>query len=454
MPIQTLNPATERIEKTFAEDSEEIISEKITRAQKAFESWRNVALEERSTLLYKVADLLEERKDAYAILIAREMGRPVTAGKGEIVKCAWVCRYYAQNAESMLEQEIIMSDAAKSYARFDPLGIVCAVMPWNFPFWQVFRFAAPALMAGNVGLLKHASNVPQCAQAIESIFSDAGCPDGIFQTMFISSSRVEMVIADPRVMAVTLTGSEGAGSAVAAAAGKYLKKSLLELGGSDPFLIFPDCDMQSVARVASAARLRNAGQTCVAAKRFIVHRQVVEEFLEFFKKDFEEYVVGDPLDGATQMGPLASEAILEEIEYQVAESVRKGARILTGGFRLDREGFFYAPTILTQVSPGMPAYDEELFGPVAAVIVAHDEEEMVRIANDTPYGLAASVWTQDIEKAERIAGQIDAGFVAINAMVQSDPRLPFGGVKRSGYGRELAQYGIREFVNIKTVSIG
>lgn len=454
MPIQTLNPATEKVEKTFPEDSDELVQEKIAQAERAFESWKTASVEERAALIYKVADLLEERKDAYAVLIAREMGRPISAGVTEVAKCAWVCRYYAQHAHAMLTPEVIASDAAKSYTRFDPLGIVCAVMPWNFPFWQVFRFAAPALMAGNVGILKHASNVPQCAQAIESIFRDAGFPDGIFQNMFISSSRVETVIADPRVMAVTLTGSEGAGSAVAAAAGKYLKKSLLELGGSDPFLIFPDCDMQSVARVAAAARLRNAGQTCVAAKRFIVHQDVVDEFLKFFKSDFEGYVVGDPLDNETQMGPLATEVILEEIEYQVAESVRKGATILTGGSRLDREGFFYTPTILTNVSPGMPAYDQELFGPVAAVIVAHDEEEMVRIANDTPYGLAASLWTRDIEKAERIAGQIDAGFVAINAMVQSDPRLPFGGIKRSGYGRELARYGIREFVNIKTVSIG
>ncbi|MBI4599367.1 NAD-dependent succinate-semialdehyde dehydrogenase [Candidatus Uhrbacteria bacterium] len=454
MPIQTLNPTTEKIEKTFSEDSEEIIREKIDRAQAAFQSWKDVSVPERARMLRAVADRLEEGKRDYAVLMAREMGRPVTAGVSEIVKCAWVCRYYAENAETMLAREDIVCDSEKSYVRFDPIGIILAVMPWNFPFWQVFRSAAPALMAGNVYLLKHASNVPQCAQAIEDVFRAARFPAGIVGNMFLSSSRVETVVADPRVRAVTLTGSEGAGSAVAAAAGKNLKKSVLELGGSDPFLVFPDCDIESVAGTAAADRLRNAGQTCVAAKRFIIHERIADEFITQFKKHVEEYIVGDPMDERTQMGPLASETILEDIGYQVAESVRKGATILTGGSRLAREGFFFAPTILTNVGPGMPAYDEELFGPVASVIVAHGDEDMIRRANDTPYGLGASIWTRDKEKAERIAGLLDAGFVAINAMVQSDPRLPFGGVKRSGYGRELAQYGIREFVNIKTVSIG
>ncbi len=438
----------------FAQDGDEMIQNKIAAAQVAYQSWRMLSIEERAFFLRKVAELLEERKEEYARMMAHEMGRPLTAGMGEITKCAWVCSYYADNAKGLLEQEIVVTDAQKSYVRFDPLGIVLAVMPWNFPFWQVLRFAAPALMAGNVALLKHASNVPQCAQAIEAVFRDAGCSMGVFQNIFLPASHVDAIIADPRIVAVTLTGSEKAGSSVASAAGKNIKKAVLELGGSDPFLVFSDCDLAVVAKVGATARLQNAGQTCVAAKRFVLHESIAEQFTELLKKNFEEYRVGDPLDEDTQMGPLSSKTILEELERQVEESVQKGARIVTGGSRLSRPGYFYPPTILTNVRPGMPAYDEELFGPVAAIIVGRDEDDMVRIANDTRYGLGASVWTQDIEKAERIAGRIEAGCVAINSMVKSDPRLPFGGIKSSGYGRELAGYGIREFVNIKTVVIG
>lgn len=454
MAIQSLNPATETVEKVFSQDTDEMIQNKITTAQDAYQNWKALTIADRAGFLRRVAELLEERREDYARIMAREMGRPITAGVGEITKCAWVCTYYADNAHILLEPEIIATDAKKSYVRFDPLGIVLAVMPWNFPFWQVFRFAAPALMAGNVGLLKHASNVPQCAQAIEAIFRDAGCPAGVFQNIFLPASHVDAIIADPRIVAVTLTGSEKAGSSVASVAGKHIKKAVLELGGSDPFLVYPDCDLEEVARTGTTARLQNAGQTCVAAKRFIVHGAVAQEFMQLFKKNFEEYRVGDPQDENTQMGPLSSKTILEELESQVVASVAKGARVLTGGHRLEGHGYFYAPTILENVTPGMPAYDEELFGPVAAIIVAQDDEEMVKIANDTRYGLGASIWTRDIERAEKVAGRIEAGCVAINSMVKSDPRLPFGGIKCSGFGRELAGYGIREFVNIKTVVIG
>jgi succinate-semialdehyde dehydrogenase/glutarate-semialdehyde dehydrogenase len=453
MPIQTCNPTTDEIEKTFTEDSEQEVEKKMQIAFSAFDRTHAVSIQERARWIMRVAVLLEERKEEYARLMAREMGKPVSAGVGEVAKCVLVCRYYAEHAERMLLPEICRTDAAKSYIRFDPMGVILAVMPWNFPFWQVFRCAAPCVMAGNVMLLKHASNVPQCAQAIEAVFRDAGVPDGVFQNMVISSSRVDAIIADDRVRAVTLTGSEGAGSSVASAAGKALKKSVLELGGSDPFLVFPDCDLDAVAAVAATARLQNCGQTCVAAKRFILHVDIAERFIELMKKYFEERIVGDPLDEHTQMGPLASEQIREDLEYQVCESVKKGAVIVTGGHRLSRPGYFYAPTILANVSKGMPAYDEELFGPVAAVIIARDEEEMIAVANDTKYGLGASIWTRDTMRAEEIAARIDAGFVAINSMVKSDPRLPFGGVKRSGYGRELAHYGLREFVNVKTVFI-
>jgi len=453
MAIQTINPTTEQVEKVFTQDSEHSVEQKLAAAHTAFQSWKTLSYDQRAVFLLRVADLLEDRQDRYATLMAQEMGKPISIGVGEIKKCALVCRYYAEHTARLLESETIESDARKSYVRFDPLGIILAVMPWNFPFWQVFRFAAPALMAGNVCALKHASNVPQCAEAIEAVFGDAGCPDGVFKNFFLGSAHVGSLIADTRVMAVSLTGSEGAGRSVASTAGNELKKSVLELGGSDPFLVFPDCDLASTVEIAATARLHNSGQTCIAAKRFILHRAIAEEFISRLKELFEAHIVGDPLKPETQIGPLSSAGILKDIERQVAESIERGARVVTGAYHPDGIGYFYTPTILADVRPGMPAYDEELFGPVASIIIAHTEEEMIRIANDTPYGLGASLWTGDTKKAEAMAARIDAGCVAINSMVKSDPRLPFGGIKRSGYGRELAQYGLREFVNIKTVFV-
>ncbi len=453
MPIQSFNPTTEHCEREFAYDDAQAVERKLALSATAFNEWRALSFSDRASFLNSVAALLEERKELFADIMAREVGKPISTGRNEIVKCASVCRYYAEHAESLLAQEVVQSDFAKSYVRFDPLGCVLAIMPWNYPFWQVFRFAAPALMSGNVGMLKHASNVPQCAEAIEQVFLDAGCPKGIFQHISIPSSDVAALIADDRIVAVTLTGSEEAGSSVACAAGKAIKKSILELGGSDPFIVLPDCDLSQAALTGATARLQNCGQTCIAPKRFIVHADVADEFASLLKKQFEEFVVGDPLLPETQMGPLASRSLLLELERQVTESVRLGARVITGGARMARTGFFFEPTILSHVVPGMPAYDEEFFGPVAAMISAKDEDEIIAIANDTRYGLGASIWTKDIKKAETLAGRIDAGVIAINSMVKSDPRLPFGGIKKSGYGRELAQYGLREFLNIKTVLV-
>ncbi len=453
MPIISHNPATGQNIQTFEELTDEQIQEKIATAQAAFAVYKTKSIEKRSEMLRVVAIRLRENKETYGKLITEEIGRPLAASIAEIEKSAWVCEYYADHAVEMLKPELVASDARESYVTLEPLGIVFAVMPWNFPFWQVLRFAAPALIAGNVGLLKHASNVPRSAQALEDIFLECGYEKGIFQNLFVSGRRTEQIIRDSRVKAVTLTGSESAGRTVASIAGDEIKPSVLELGGSDAFIVLASADIEKAATVGAHARLQNCGQSCIAAKRFIVEESVYDRFLEKFVAEFKTYVPGDPAKEDTKIGPVASKSSLEDIEKQVLDSIEKGANAVVGGARIAREGYFYAPTILTNVAPGMPAYDEEIFGPVASVIKVADEAEAVRVANDTVFGLGSSLWSGDTEQITRIVPQIEAGAVFVNGMVKSDPRLPFGGVKRSGYGRELSYFGLREFVNVKTVWI-
>lgn len=453
MSFISKNPVTEEVIAEFSELSPEALQQKLAIAHDTFLQWRETSFSFRAERMKRLAQLLKADNRELGTVMAREMGKPMNAAIAEAEKSAWVCEWYAENAEKILLPESLSSDASESFVRFDPLGPILAVMPWNFPFWQVFRFAAPALMAGNVGLLKHASNVPQCAAAIEALFGRAGFPEGAFQNLFIRAGAVEGVIRDPRVVAVTLTGSEAAGRSVASIAGNEIKKTVLELGGSDPFIVLADADVSQACAAGVMARLQNAGQSCIAAKRFIVVKEKLKEFLECYRNKYAALRVGDPMDEATDLGPLASEAMLLDIEKQVNASVAMGARIEIGGRRKEGKGYFFEPTILSDVKKGMPAYDEELFGPVAAVITAADAEDAIRIANDTSFGLGASIWTKDMAKAKEYARRIEAGAVFVNGMVKSDPRLPFGGIKRSGYGRELGSYGIKEFVNIKTVWI-
>ena len=454
MAIQTKNPATGEVVKTFDEVTDAELEAKLALSESAFASWKKTTFAERAKLMMKLADHLEENAEHLGELMSIEMGKTKSAGEGEVKKCASVCRYYAEHAERFLAPEPIATDASESYVAFEPFGVVLAVMPWNFPFWQVYRFAAPALMAGNVGLLKHASNVPQCAEAIEASFVASGFPQGVFQNLLLGSARVAGVIRDPRVKAVTLTGSEKAGMEVAKVAGEEIKKTVLELGGSDPFIVCDDADIARACEVAAATRMQNnAGQSCIAAKRFIVHRAVADAFTAGVADIFKKLVVGDPRDPATNVGPMATEQILRDIEQQVDASVAQGARIVAGGKRIPRDGYFYEPTVLADVKKGMPVYDEETFGPVIAVITVADDDEAIRVANDTPYGLGATVFTRDTQRAKRLVSLIDSGAVFVNGQVKSDPRMPFGGIKKSGYGRELSQYGIREFVNVKSVWI-
>ncbi len=453
MSIQTINPATGKLIKTYEEFPDSKIDSIIEEVHSAFLSWRSTGFSVRAELMNNAASVLRRNKEEYAGMMTTEMGKPLTQSIAEVEKCAWVCEYYAENAESILSNEYVKTDASESFVRFDPLGVILAVMPWNFPMWQVFRFAAPALMAGNAGILKHASNVPQTALAIEKIFREAGFPENLFRTLLIGPQKVDNVIKNPEVKAATLTGSEYAGSKVAGLSGKMLKKTVMELGGSDPFIVFPDADLDEAINTAVTARLINNGQSCIAAKRFIVVESIAGEFEKKFTERMNSVKTGDPVNENTQLGPLAREDLLLELDGQVKKSVEMGAKILTGGERLPGEGFYYPATVLTGVKKGMPAYDEELFGPVAAVIRAKDEEEAIGIANDSEFGLGASLWTTDIEKAKSLAQEIEAGSVFINGLVKSDPRLPFGGIKKSGYGRELSHYGIKEFVNIKTVWI-
>jgi succinate-semialdehyde dehydrogenase/glutarate-semialdehyde dehydrogenase len=451
MTLQSVNPATGEVLETFAETPAAELDRILGCAETAARDWRRRPVAERAERLRAAARMLRKRKAAYARAMALEMGKPLAQGEAEVEKCAWACDYYAEHAEAMLAAQPRESDARRSYVRFDALGPVFAIMPWNFPFWQVFRFAAPALVAGNAGILKHAPNVSRCALHIEAVFREAGFPDGLFRAVFLSNEAAGAVIADPRVRAVTLTGSDRAGSQVAAQAGRHLKKTVLELGGSDPFIVLEDADLDRAARTAAEARLLNSGQSCIAAKRFIVVAAVAERFLERFVAEMTARKLGDPLDPATQVGPQARLDLRANLHRQVLESVGRGAQVLAGGALPEGPGAFYPPTVLAAVAPGMPAFDEETFGPVAAVIRVRDEAEAVRLANASAYGLGASIWTEDRERGERLAGEIEAGSVFVNGLVKSDPRLPFGGVKRSGYGRELSEFGLREFVNIKTV---
>lgn len=453
MAIQTINPATGKVEKTFEEMPLNKVNESIEKAETAFRKWKEVPFAERSILLKKAAFILRNKKDDYGRILTFEMGKPIVQAIAEVEKCALVCDYYADNTEKFLTPEIVQTDASESYVRFDPLGIILAVMPWNFPFWQVFRFAAPALMAGNTCLLKHASNVPMCALAIEEVFAQAGFPEGTFKTLLIGSSIVNEVINHPYVKAATLTGSEKAGMNVASLCGKMLKKSVMELGGSDPFIILEDADIDQAVKTAVTARILNNGQSCIAAKRFIAVKKVYNEFEKKFVDAMEKIKTGDPMDVNTELGPMAREDLLKDLDAQIEKSVSMGAVILCGGKRIDCAGYYYAPTVIANLSKGMPAYDEELFGPAASLIKAKDENDALCIANDTNFGLGASLWTRDIKKGKELAAKIESGSVFINGMVKSDPRLPFGGIKISGYGRELSHYGIKEFVNIKTVWI-
>ncbi len=425
----------------------------LDRAERAFGTWRNTPFTDRAERMHAVAGVLRARKRRYGEAMAREMGKPIREGIAEAEKCAWAADYFADNAAAFLADEPIPTEAAKSFVRYEPLGPILAVMPWNFPFWQVFRFAAPTLMAGNVALLKHASNVMRCSLEIEGAFTEAGFPKGVFQSLVLGSAAVPSLIRDPRIRAVTLTGSDAAGAAVGSVAGGSVKKTVLELGGSDPFIVLADADLAEAAKAGAAARCVNSGQSCIAAKRFIVERPVYPEFVAAFVDAMEALRVGDPMNESTEVGPIAREDLREDLHRQVRRSVAKGARIRTGGRKVPGPGFFYEPTVLDGARKGMPAVDEEVFGPVAAVMPVRDEAHALRVANDSKYGLGASLWTRDSDRALRLSPAIDAGMVFVNRRVQSDPRLPFGGVKASGYGRELGPHGIREFVNTKTVVV-
>ena len=449
--MKAVNPTTEELIRDYPEHDEAAVESALKHAAETFEDWRKVPFERRSDRMKAAAQVLRDNLKRYAILMTREMGKTLASAEAEVEKCAWVCEYYAENAAEHLSPESVATDASDSYVRFDPLGPVLAVMPWNFPLWQVFRFAAPALMAGNVGVLKHASNVPGSALAIEEVFDLAGFPKGAFQTLLIGSRAVEAVIRHPAIQAVTLTGSEPAGIAIASQAGSVLKKTVLELGGADPFIVLADADLPEAAKNATLGRCINAGQSCIAAKRFIVEEPVVEEFERIFASEMAALKVGDPMDRDTDMGPLAREDLLDELHDQVERSVASGARLVTGGRRIERKGYFYAPTVLGDVEPGMAAFDEETFGPVGPVIRARTVDHAVELANRSTLGLGGSIWTGSAERGKELAAEVESGSVFVNGIVKSDPRLPFGGVKRSGYGRELSSYGIREFVNIKTV---
>jgi succinate-semialdehyde dehydrogenase/glutarate-semialdehyde dehydrogenase len=452
MPIASINPTSGETLKTFAALDSRQIEDRVAQAAGAFETYRRTSFAERANWLNNTANLLERDKAQLARTMTLEMGKLLRAAEDEITKCVKGCRFYAENGERFLAEREIPTETARNYVRYEPMGPILAIMPWNFPFWQVFRFAAPALMAGNVVLLKHAANVPQCALAIEDIFRRAGFGEGVVQTLLIETEAVRGLIDDPRIKAVTLTGSERAGSEVASAAARQIKKSVLELGGSDPFILMPSADLDAAVKTGVAARIQNTGQSCIASKRFVVAEQVYDRFVADFVAKMESLKIGDPLDPATEIGPLASEAILKGVDEQVQKSIAARAKLLTGGKRIDRPGFFYEPTVLADIPRESPAYREEIFGPVACFFRVNDAAEAIAIANDSSFGLGASAWTNDPAEKELFARELEAGMVFINSMVASDPRLPFGGAKRSGFGRELGAEGIREFVNVKTVS--
>ena len=450
--MEAINPATGEQIGSYEEHTDDEIDRTLETATDTFEEWRDRPLREREELLASAADVLRENKQRYAETMTKEMGKPISQAVGEVEKCAWACDHYAEYAGSYLKAEQFPSPPGTEVRTVhDPLGPVLAVMPWNFPFWQVIRFAAPYLTAGNVGVLKHASNVPGCAMALEEVFEEAGYPEGAFQTLLVGSDRMDDVIADDRIRAATLTGSGPAGRAVAETAGRHLKKTVLELGGSDPFIVLDDADLDSAVETGVVARTLNGGQSCIAAKRFVLHDAIAEEFTDRLVAEFEELTVGDPMDEDTDVGPQADPDLMADLHEQVEASVDAGATVLTGGEPLDRDGAYYPPTVLTDVPRGCPADTEETFGPVAAVYTVDDEEEAVELANATRFGLGASLWTEDRDRGRRLAREIDAGCVYINELTKSDPRIPFGGVKDSGYGRELSEGGIKEFVNRKTV---
>ncbi|HEY7343844.1 MAG TPA: NAD-dependent succinate-semialdehyde dehydrogenase [Ktedonobacterales bacterium] len=454
MSIESINPATGEVIETFEPFTAEQIDETLTRARETYRHWRTTSFAERSALMRRVAAILRARKAELARIATLEMGKTITESEAEVEKCAWNCDYYAENAETFLAPERVVTNAAESYVEFTPIGVVLAIMPWNFPYWQVIRFAAPALMAGNAAVLKHASNVSRCALEIERIFRESDAPDGLFSTILVPGAEVERIIADPRIAAVTLTGSAPAGMQVAGAAGRAIKKSVLELGGSDAFIVLADADLDAAAAMAVRSRFQNAGQSCIAAKRFIVEESVADAFAQKFAEEASKLRVGDPLDTQTQMGPMARADLRDGLVDQVERSVAMGAKVVVGGKASDGVGAFYPPTIITGVTTEMPLFREETFGPVAAVIRARDAEHAVELANDSEFGLGGNLWTSDIERGRQLARRLESGAVFINGMTASDPRLPFGGVKQSGYGRELSSFGIREFVNIQTVWIG
>ncbi len=452
-PPSSVNPATGEVLARFEEHTEAEVERRLSRAVEVFRVWRRRPVAERAHLVARAAEVLEAGKERYGRVMTAEMGKTLGSAIAEVEKCAWACRYYAEHGERFLADEEVKTDAARAYRRFLPLGPVLAVMPWNFPFWQVFRFAAPAVVAGNVGLLKHASSVPQCALALEEVFRLAGFPDGVFQALLVGADRVERIVSDPRIVAATLTGSEGAGMALAAAAGRALKKTVLELGGSDAFVVLPSADLAAAVKTAIAARIVNTGQSCIAAKRFVVHDEIHDRFVQGMVDGMRALQVGDPLDPATDVGPMASVAERDRLAAQVDALVRDGARALTGGQPQPGPGAFYPPTVLVDVPRGSPTYREELFGPVALVLRVRSLDEAIDAANEVPYGLGSAAWTEDPAERARLVDELEAGMTVVNGMVVSDPRLPFGGVKRSGYGRELSREGIREFVNLKTVVV-
>lgn len=452
--LKSFNPATGKLIKEYPEMNSEQVSEIIKYADASFHSWKKISFDERSELMINAANVLRRNKNDLGKIITLEMGKPIAQSIAEIEKCGWVCDYYAENAERFLTDELIKTEASKSFVAFQPIGVVLAVMPWNFPFWQVFRFAAPALMAGNSGILKHASNVSGCALEIEKVFIDAGFPENIFRTILVKSSNMDEVIGHPLIRAVTLTGSVPAGKAVASKSGSLLKKTVLELGGSDPYIVLEDADLEKTVDLCFTAKMINGGQSCIAAKRFIIVEEVYEKFVELFLAKLKNVTMGDPFDGNNSLGPQASISLRDELHQQVQESLAKGAKLLMGGKIPDMSGAYYPVTVLTNVQKGMPAYDDELFGPVASIIKVKNAEEALKVANDTVFGLGAAVFTEDKIRGEKIAkSKLLAGACFVNAFVKSDPRLPFGGVKESGYGRELSSFGIREFVNIKTVLV-
>lgn len=453
MPIQSINPYTDEVLKEYQEHSDEQIDQIIHNSQQAYVGWKKASFAHRAELMLKLAKLLHQQVDKYACMMTMEMGKSIKESRSEVEKCALVCEYYAENAESFLADQTLPVDQGQAWRVFDPLGPVLAVMPWNFPFWQVFRFAAPNIMAGNVGLLKHASNVPQSAMAIQELFLEAGFPAGIFQTLMIPSGKVNQVIDHPLVKAATLTGSEAAGSKVAERAGRNLKKTVLELGGSDPYLVLADADVPAAAETAVKGRMINTGQSCIAAKRFIVEEAVADDFLNTYIENVKQLKAGDPLDENVDYGPLARKDLVSELSEQVEQSLAKGAELLYGSGIGDDEGRFFHPTVIGNIKPGTPAYDQELFGPVAIVFRVPDAEAAIKLANDSPFGLGGSLWSKDTAKAKHMARQIETGTVTINGMMASNPKTPFGGIKKSGYGRELSEDGIKEFMNIKTIWI-